>query len=195
MRVNLARGIGQARMRHDQSPGAEQKVQHRPGHLLQVSARTHVERNLVGLRLPLFSKLHALPDGAAVYMLMPVLLVPLVLQPGQCGSERPGPVDLKGIQGIESLGNRLEEGGKLRAAFVVVTEAALRHPFHQTPPRVAFLAEKTRVHHRQTQQRRLQRHNGLAHRHQQARVPRHLVDQFSHHLQAQHLADAGGVFF
>ncbi len=195
MGVDLALGIGQARMRQHQRPGAEQKVQHHARHLVQIGTHAHVKGDLVGLALPLLGKLHGLTHAAALRLLLPVLRIPEILQAAQGVAERLGVGDVERVQPIEGFGHRVEKSGEPGAGLAVVLEAALRHAFHQAAAGVAFLAEKPRIDHRQPQQRGLQRHDGLTHRHQQARVLRHLVDQLAHHLHAQHLADMGGVLF
>ena len=123
-----------------------------------------------------------------------VALVPVVLQHGQRAVERLRAVDLQCVEAVEGLADRFEERMELGALGVLVLEAALGHPLHQPAPGVGLLAEEARVDHGQAQQRRLQRHDGFAHRHQQPRVLRHLVHQLAHHLQAEHLPDMGGLF-
>ncbi len=179
-------------MGHGQRPRAEQKVEHPARHFFQVGARTQLKGNLVGLRLPLFGKAQGLHQLVVALGFQLILFVPAVSQLGQGHAEGLRVVNGQAVERIEGAGHRLEKCQKLGAELVVVLEAALGHALDETPARMSFVIEKAWVHHGQAQQRRLQRHNGLAHRGQQPGILRHLVDQLAHQLQPQHLPHLPG---
>ena len=116
-----------------------------------------------------------------------VLRVPGLFQSRQRCAKRFYAVNRTGVKLVEGMNDSLEKHTEFKAELVVVLKAALRCALHQLAARMPFVAEKADVHHRQTQQRRLQGHNGFAHWRQQARVLRNLTDELFDDVQPQHL--------
>ena len=180
-------------MGDDQRPVAVQKVRHHRGHAHQVRAQAELPRNAVGQRLALLGELHRVLRLHARVVIAIVTGLP-------AGLQRQAPlleVLRRGHRQLDQLAHgsahRLHEVLELRIELVVVLEAALRNGLDEQPCRMRLVAKKARVIQRHAQQRRLQRHEGLAHGRQHALVAGHLVDQRAHRIQTQHLADLLGL--
>ena len=125
-------------------------------------------------------------------LLLLVLPAPALLEFLQRSTKRQRIGNVAAVELVEHIRHRHIKRLEFSAEFVVVFKTALGNPLHETATGMVFFAEKAGVMHGQPKQRRLQCHDGLAHRHQKARVLRDLIDQLSHHLQTQHLANALG---
>ena len=109
LRVDLVACVAQARMRHHQCPGAEQKVKHQTRHIAEITAPAQIECQAVSQCLPLFGKTQRLQRRLPLRCVKLVLLRPALFQQSQCLRKRLGVFDLQRVELIECLGDRLKK--------------------------------------------------------------------------------------
>ena len=194
-RVELAALVGELGMGDHQRPVLEQEIHHHAGHAGQIGTQAELPGDLVGQRLAFLGEMDRLQPALVLDGVFIVLRLPLCLQRLQPLAEIALGDFVLVAQLAHGGAHRRHEALELFRELVVELEAALRHAFDQPARRVFVGAEEARVGQGHAHQRRLQRHEGLAHRRQHAPVAGHLADQGAHGVQPQHLAHLARLGF